>query len=256
MKALIIEDESIIAEELQSKINAIAPDIEVLGVLPSLRRAREWFAANAEPDVLFMDIQLGDGVSFELFETIQLKCPIIFTTAYDDYAIRAFKVNGVDYLLKPIDDGELAKAIEKCRSIIESKTAFPSDINLLIQKLSQPQPATPAYKQKFIVSYRRQWMPVNTKDIACFLKENIHYVFTFSGEKHILDFTTLEEIEELLDPNVFYRANRQCIVHADAIQAVTPHENQKLTLTLKAPLKMQVDISREKAPAFKKWMER
>lgn len=256
MKALIIEDESIIAEELKSKINAIAPDIEVLGIMSSLRRAREWFATNAEPDLLFMDIQLSDGVSFELFETNQLKCPIIFTTAYDDYAIRAFKVNGVDYLLKPIDDDELAKAINKCRNIIESNAHFPSDINLLIQKLSQPQPAMPAYKQKFIVSYRRQWMPINTKDIACFLKENIHYIFTFSGEKHILDFTTLEEIEDLLDPNIFYRANRQCIVHADAIQAVTPHENQKLTLTLKTPLKMQVDISREKAPAFKKWMER
>ncbi|MEO5592985.1 MAG: LytTR family DNA-binding domain-containing protein [Chitinophagaceae bacterium] len=256
MKALIIEDESIIAEELQSKIKSTATDIEVLGILPSLRRAREWFADNEEPDLLFMDIQLGDGVSFELFETNQIKCPVIFTTAYDDYAIRAFKVNGVDYLLKPIDDAELAKAIDKCRNIIESKSAFPADINLLIQKLSQPQPVHPVYKQKFIVSYRRQWMPVNTKDIACFLKENIHYIFTFGGEKHILDFTTLEEIEELLDPNVFYRANRQCIVHADAIQTVTPHENQKLTLTLKAPLKMQVDISREKAPAFKKWMER
>ncbi|MEO5685618.1 MAG: LytTR family DNA-binding domain-containing protein [Chitinophagaceae bacterium] len=256
MKALIIEDESIIAEELRSKIVAVAGDVEILGIMPSLMRAREWFANNEEPDLLFMDIQLGDGVSFELFETNPLKCPVIFTTAYDEFAIRAFKVNGIDYLLKPIDDAELAKAIEKCRHIAESKAVFPVDITLLLQKLSQPEPAQPVYKQKFIVSHRRQWMPVSTKDIACFLKENIHYIFTFSGEKHILDFTTLEEIEELLDPRVFYRANRQCIVHADAIQAVTPHENQKLTLTLKAPLKMQVDISREKAPAFKKWMEK
>ncbi|MEO6315512.1 MAG: LytTR family DNA-binding domain-containing protein [Chitinophagaceae bacterium] len=256
MKALIIEDESIIAEELQNKIKAVAPDVEILGIMPSLRRAREWFANNKEPDLLFMDIQLGDGVSFELFETNDIKCPVIFTTAYDEYAIRAFKVNGVDYLLKPIDNDELLKAIDKCRNIADSKSVFPADINVLIQRLSQPQAAQPAYKQKFIVSHRRQWMPVNTKDIACFLKENIHYIFTFTGEKHILDFTTLEEIEDLLDPNVFYRANRQCIVHADAIQTVTPHENQKLTLTLKAPLKMQVDISREKAPAFKKWMER
>jgi len=256
MKAVIIEDESIIAEELQNKIKAAAPYVEVVALLPGIAQAKKWLSMNAEPDLYFMDIQLGDGVSFELFETNQLKSPVIFTTAYDDYAIRAFKVNGVDYLLKPIDDEELARAIDKCKNIVESKAVFPTDINLLIQKLSQPRAALPVYKQKFIVSYRRQWMPVNTKDIACFFKENIHYIFTFSGEKHILDFTTLEEIEELLDPAVFYRANRQCIVHADAIQSVTPHENQKLTLTLKAPLKMQVDISREKAPAFKKWMER
>ncbi len=256
MKAVIIEDESIIAEELLNKIMAAAPYVQVIATLTGIEQAKKWLAANPEPDLFFMDIQLGDGVSFELFESNQLKSPVIFTTAYDDYAIRAFKVNGVDYLLKPIDDEELARAIDKCKNIMDSKAAFPTDINLLIQKLSQPQPAMPAYKQKFIVSYRRQWMPVNTKDIACFLKDNLHYIFTFTGEKHILDFTTLEEIEELLDPNIFYRANRQCIVHADAIQTVTPHENQKLTLTLKAPLKMQVDISREKAPAFKKWMEK
>ncbi|HTL09693.1 MAG TPA: LytTR family DNA-binding domain-containing protein [Chitinophagaceae bacterium] len=256
MKAVIIEDESIIAEELRNKINAVAPFVEVTAILPGLAQARKWLAAHPQPDLFFMDIQLGDGVSFELFETNQLTSPVIFTTAYDDYAIRAFKVNGVDYLLKPIDDEELSRAILKCKNIVESQASFPADIQQLIQKLSQPQSALPAYKQKFIVSHRRQWMPINTKDIACFLKENIHYLFTFTGEKHILDFTTLEEIEELLDPNVFYRANRQCIVHTDAIQTVTPHENQKLTLTLKAPLKMQVDISREKAPAFKKWMER
>jgi DNA-binding LytR/AlgR family response regulator len=256
MKALIIEDEILIAQELCGKIKNVSDDIEVIEILPSLKTSRKWFMSNAEPDLIFMDIQLSDGVSFELFDRYQLNCPIVFTTAYDEYAIRAFKVNGVDYLLKPVDDEELKKAIDKCRNIVESKTKFPSDIRQLVQKLSQPQSSQSLYKEKFIVNFRHQWIPVNTNDIACFMKENIHYIYTFNGEKHILDFVTMEEIEELLDPRKFYRANRQFIINIDAIQSVMPHENQKLSLTLRAPLKMEVDISREKAPAFKKWFDR
>jgi DNA-binding LytR/AlgR family response regulator len=112
------------------------------------------------------------------------------------------------------------------------------------------------YKEKFIVNVRHQWVPVRTTDIACFMRENLNYLYTFGGERYILDYTTLEEIEELLDPRMFYRANRQFIVHIDSIQSVKPHENQKLGVQLKAPLKLTVDISREKAPAFKKWLDR
>jgi DNA-binding LytR/AlgR family response regulator len=256
MKAVIIEDESLIAQELQCLIKNVSQDVDIVDILPSLKTARKWFMSNAEPDLIFMDIQLSDGVSFELFDAYHLSCPIVFTTAYDEYAIRAFKVNGVDYLLKPIDGEELKKAIDKCRDIVESKTQFPTDIKQLVKKLSQPQAGQSLYKEKFIVNFRHQWIPVNASDIACFMKENIHYIFTFSGEKHILDFTTMEEIEELLDPQKFYRANRQFIVNIDAIKSVMPHENQKLTLSLKAPLKMEVDVSREKAPAFKKWFDR
>jgi DNA-binding LytR/AlgR family response regulator len=256
MKAVIIEDENLIAQELRNKIQSVSDDVDIIEVLPSLKTARRWFMSNAEPDLIFMDIQLSDGVSFELFDAYQLNCPVVFTTAYDEYAVRAFKVNGVDYLLKPIDEEELKKAILKCRNIFESKTQFPSDIKQLVQKLSQPQSSQSLYKEKFIVNFRHQWIPVNAKEIACFMKENIHYIFTFSGEKHILDFTTMEEIEELLDPQKFYRANRQFIVHVDAIQSVMPHENQKLSLTLKPPLKLVIDVSREKAPAFKKWFDR
>ena len=128
MKALILEDESLIAKELQNKIELVANDVNVIEVLPSLKTAKKWFMQNAEPDLIFMDIQLGDGVSFELFDVYKLSCPIIFTTAYDEYALRAFKVNGVDYLLKPVDDEELKKAVDKCRSIVDNKTAVPLDI--------------------------------------------------------------------------------------------------------------------------------
>jgi DNA-binding LytR/AlgR family response regulator len=256
IKAVIVEDESLIARELENKIGLVAPDVQVIEVLPSLKTAKKWFMQNAEPDLLFMDIQLSDGVSFELFDHFQLACPVIFTTAYDEYAIRAFKVNGVDYLLKPVDMVELKNAIGKCRKVIENSTPSAFQIKDLMQVLQHPQSPGSLYKEKFIVSIRNNWIPVQTKDIACFTRDNLNYLFTFSGDKYILDYATLEEVEELLDPRIFYRANRQSIIHTDSIQSVKPHENQKLTITLKAPLKMEVDISREKAPAFKKWFDR
>jgi DNA-binding LytR/AlgR family response regulator len=256
IKAVIIEDESLIARELQSKIAAVAADVKIVQVLPSLKTAKKWFLENAEPDLLFMDIQLSDGVSFELFEHFNLRCPAIFTTAYDEYAIRAFKVNGIDYLLKPIDGEQLATAIDKYRRQAASPAKPPADVQELLRALQQPGNSSPAFKEKFIVSARNNWIPVNTRDVACFLRDNLNYLHTFSGEKYLLDFATLEEVEELLDPRLFYRANRQCIVNIEAIQSVKPHENQKLTLTLKAPAKTEVDISREKAPSFKKWFDR
>jgi len=255
MKAVILEDESLIAKELQNKIMSVADDITVIEILPSLKTAKKWFMQNAEPDLIFMDIQLSDGVSFELFDIYKLNCPVVFTTAYDEYALKAFKVNGVDYLLKPVDEEELKRAIKKCRDIIESKSSMPIDIQQLVKNLKQGN-NQPLYKEKFIVSMRNNWIPVNTKDIACFMRENLNYLFTFNGDKYILDFTTLEEVEELLDPQKFYRANRQYIIHIDAIQSVKPHENAKLTVLLEAPLKFEVDISHEKAPAFKKWFDR
>ncbi|MEZ4935871.1 MAG: LytTR family DNA-binding domain-containing protein [Saprospiraceae bacterium] len=256
INALIIEDEALIARELQSKIAAVADDVKIVDVLPSLKTAKKWFLQNAEPDLLFMDIQLSDGVSFELFEHFDLGCPVIFTTAYDEYALRAFKVNGIDYLLKPIDNEELSAAIGKFRKWAESNTMPPTNFQDLLKTLQLPRSETPIFKEKFVVSVRNIWVPINTKDIAYFLRDGLNYLYTFSGDKYILDHNTLEEVEELLNPQVFYRANRQCIVHIDAIQSVKPHMNQKLTLTLTPPTKMQTDISREKAPAFKKWFDR
>ena len=256
MNAVIIEDENLIARELQYKIASIAPDVKITEVLPSVKTARKWFMENAEPDLVFADIQLSDGVSFEIFERYELKCPVIFTTAYDEYAIKAFKVNGIDYLLKPIDNEDLKNAIDKGREIIASKSQYPRDIQQLLQMMANPRATQTSYKEKFVVKFRHQWLPVLTKDIACFYRDNLNYIITFSGDKHILDFTTLDEVEELLDPKYFYRANRQSIVHINAIQSVKPHENQKLTLTLKSPVKMEQDISREKAPGFKKWFDK
>lgn len=255
MKAIIIEDELLIAKELKYKIAQVAPDVEILEHLTSLKTAKKWFLNNAEPDLIFMDIQLGDGMSFELFEQYTLQCPVIFTTAYDEYAIRAFKVNGFDYLLKPVDEAILRRSLDRCRAMLESKQPKHESLLELARLLQNPSKIS-LFKEKFIASARGQWVPVRTIDIACFMRDQLNYLHTFTGEKYLLDYNTMEEIEELLDPQLFYRANRQCILHVDAIQSVRPHENQKLTVHLKAPLKMEIDISREKAPGFKKWLDR
>ena len=256
MKAIIIEDETLIAKGLKAKIGSVAPDINIVEILPSVKTANRWLMENAEPDIVFADIQLSDGVSFEVFERYELKCPIVFTTAYDEYAIRAFKVNGVDYLLKPVNISDLKKAIDKCRMLFDSTTKFPSSIQELMKVLHDPERNAKLYKEKFIVNMRNNWLPISTKDIACFVRENLNYLYTFSGERYIVDMVTLEEIEELLDPHQYFRTNRQSIVNINAIQSVKPHDNQKLTLTLKAPLKMEQQVSREKAPGFKKWFDR
>lgn len=255
MKAVIIEDEALIARELQDKLNMVATDIDIIEILPSLKTAKKWFMQNAEPDVLFVDVQLSDGVSFDLFDIYQFTCPAIFTTAYDEYALRAFKVNGIDYLLKPVDKDELKKAVDRCRNLLENKKKALPNVQELLQSLKQGN-NNALYKEKFIVSVRNNWIPVNTNDIACFMRENLNYLYTFNNDKYILEYATLEDIEELLDPRKFYRANRQYIIHIDAIQSVKPQENAKLTITLKAPLKLEIDISREKAPLFKKWFDR
>ncbi|MCB0647985.1 MAG: response regulator transcription factor [Saprospiraceae bacterium] len=255
-KIVIIEDESLIAKELQYKLKDIAPDFEVIQTLPSVKTANRWFMENAEPDLIFADIQLGDGVSFEIFKNFQLSCPVIFTTAYDEYALQAFKVNGIDYLLKPIDTDELTSAITKARTILESKSHYPRDLQSLVDIIRQPDVLRQSYKTSFIVQSQKQWIPIQVSDIACFSKDALNFIYTLSGERYVLDFTTLEEVEALLDPHKFFRANRQHIINYDAILKIKPHENQKLTVTLKGPQKLETDISREKAPVFKKWLER
>ena len=257
MKALIIEDEEIIAKVLVNSIRKTDPEIEIIDILPSLKVARKWFGNHAEPDLVFMDIQLSDGVSFDLLEQFRLNCPIIFTTAYDEYAIRAFKVNGVDYLLKPVDEEELKKAIDKCKKIITQQSGNAADIQSLIKQIAQPGMAMGKFKQRFVVNIRNQWMPVAVKDIACFTKEVLNYIYLFNGERYLLDVDTLDEVEEVVDPGQFYRANRQYIINIDAVQSVKPVENSKLLIRLKDPnQKFEIDMSREKAPVFKKWMDR
>ncbi len=256
MTAVIIEDEEMIADLLQQKIAKTGEDITILHVLHSLKSARKWFASNPVPDFMFMDIQLGDGLSFDLLSELDIACPIIFTTAYDEYALKAFSVNGIDYLLKPIKDEELLRSIQKTKKMIEHKTTLPIDVAALMKALTNPA-SSGRYKEKIIVSIRNQWMPVNTKDIACFSREALNYVYLHSGERYSTDYETLDELEAILDPQQFFRANRQFIINIDAMHVAKSLDNGKLLILLKAPNNnLVIEMSRLKNPEFRKWIDR
>ena len=257
MNAIIIEDDKLVAKELAFKIAEIDADIKILDVLPSVKTTLRWLGENAEPDVIFADIQLADGVSFEIFEKFTLSCPIIFTTSYNEYAIKAFKVNGIDYLLKPVEPEDLEKAIQKAKSINKSQSKSPLDINRLVEMLQSGGAAKPTYKEHFLCSHRNAWIPIKTADIAYFNYDSLVFIHTKYNEKYIVDGDTMDEIETMLDPDKFYRVNRQYIVNINSISRVWGLENSKLMLKLKEPYQsVEIDISRQKAPIFKKWLEK
>lgn len=258
MKAVIIEDEHLIAQELKATIQTVSPDIEILTILPDVESSVAWLKSNPQPDLLFMDIKISDGLSFEIFEQVSIQCPVIFCTAYEEYAIKAFKVNGVDYLLKPVQEDDLRAAIQKAKAQHTRSEQLPASglMGLIDFFTQQQQSKKPAYKERFILTSNNRITPIEVKDIALVIKDHLNYFIKFNGEKLIYDYSTLDEIETLLDPDVFFRANRQYIVHINAIKSAKPTGNQKLLLILKEPLKYDIDISREKAPLLRQWLDR
>ncbi|MFN8355333.1 MAG: LytTR family DNA-binding domain-containing protein [Spirosomataceae bacterium] len=252
MKALIIEDESLIAEQLKRMLDDVAPHIEVLDVLPSVKSARRWFMQNAEPDLMFMDIQLSDGISFDLFNYFDIKCPIIFATAYDEYAIKAFKVNGIDYLLKPIDEDDLIRALEKFKAL--QSPQLPSQ---LIQALTNhPAQNSRTYKERIVVQHRNSTVPINIADVRMFYLDEVIFLLTADGQKYIASQETLDEVEDLLNPTEFFRAGRRQIIHINAIDSYKSDSSGKLFVKLKLASAPDVEVSREKAPIFKRWIDK
>jgi DNA-binding LytR/AlgR family response regulator len=249
MKVLVIEDEPLVAKDLLKVIGRVAPDAEVIGMLASVKEAHKWFDANAAPDLVLSDIQLSDGISFEIFESRKLKCPVIFTTAYDEYAIRAFKLNSIDYLLKPIDEKELSAALDKYRALTEAASVS-DQIKVLMSSWGKEQRK---YKERFLSIQRNSMVPVTQQEIGFFHKEELIFIHTMDNEKMIGEHQTLDEVEALIDPSVFFRVNRQYIIHLQTVARVkTTHKG--LTVQLKAPFNFELDISREKATAFKEWL--
>ncbi|OJX52464.1 MAG: DNA-binding response regulator [Flavobacterium sp. 38-13] len=246
---LILEDEKLNSERLLRLLSRIRPDIKIAGIMSSVAKAVDWLTENECPDLILMDIQLADGLSFEVFNRVEVKCPVIFTTAYDEYAVKAFKYNSVDYLLKPIDKDELEAALAK----FEQTSRAPQLPHALVEGLlARMQPKE--YRTRFLLPYRDAYRKINVEEIAFFYSHlNISYAYLFNGEKVVVP-QTLEALEQELEPRNFFRVNRQYIVQANSIEQVQNYFNGKLKLKIKnAP--EEVIISRTKAPLFKEWLD-
>jgi DNA-binding LytR/AlgR family response regulator len=249
MNILIIEDEPWAARDLENLIRKLEPEVNLLPTISSVRGAKKWLTENPPPSLIMSDIQLSDGISFEIFEQLNLQCPIIFTTAYNDYAIRAFKLNSIDYLLKPISEKELQAALEKYRSL-RPGTLLEEQVRSLVSNWGQ---TYKTYKERFLALHRNALVPVVVSEIGFFHKEELIYVHTLGGEKYISEHHTMDEIESLVNPELFFRVNRQYLIQINAVDSVKS-THKGLSVRLKPPLQATLDISREKAAAFKKWL--
>ncbi|RKS53343.1 LytTR family two component transcriptional regulator [Gillisia mitskevichiae] len=251
MQVVIIEDEKPSARRLNRMLKGL--ELEVIVMLHSVNDAVEWFKNNEHPELIFLDIQLSDGLSFEIFEKVEIKSAIIFTTAYDEYALKAFKLNSVDYLLKPIDDEELEEAVQKYASNSAKKS--PSFISAEdIQKMFQ-QPSPKEYKKRFTIQVGQHLKIFEVNDICCFYSENKGtYLHTNNDRSYLLDLS-LEKLEQDLDPNKFFKISRKFIVNLNAIKDIVSYSNLRLEVKLECFNKHQLIVSRERVKLFKEWLE-
>lgn len=255
MKILLIEDEPLVAKNLENLVKQLEPNAVLLATIGSVKESLDWFKTNAEPDLILSDIQLSDGVSFDIFQEIQPQCPIIFTTAYDEYAIRAFKLNSIDYLLKPIDKDELRSAFEKFNKLSNStNNRFQEQLSHLLIDLEN-RSTSPKFKTRFTAHFQRNIVAVTTERIACFYRDEVIWIQTTENQRLITDYNSLDEIEELLNPEGFFRANRQFIVNKDTIESYRTHFTGKIELKLVVTTKDEVVVSKEKAHQFRGWFE-
>ncbi len=252
MKILIIEDEKHNASRLQRLLTEISPEFEIEGVLETVRESVSWLEKKAAPDVILMDIRLSDGLSFDIFDKVDVVSPVIFTTSYDEYAVRAFKVNSIDYLLKPIEKEELEAALEKVD--IERKKGVPSlELEQLLHLFREK---SPVFRKRFLLPRANGYKTLTVGEIGyIFTEQKITYLVTRDGNSEILG-QTMDELEDELDPDVFFRANRQFIIHIDNVGMIQNDINGKLKVVLKHDHTIEIIVSREKAPLLKKWLDR
>lgn len=247
-KILIIEDEKPNADRLKRLISALRPEAQILAVIESVAETVSWLRQHDAPDLMIMDVRLADGLSFDIFESVELRCPVIFTTAYDEYAVRAFKFNSIDYLLKPVEKDELETAFEK----LESKQQINplASVEGLLNFVQRTD-----YRNRFLLPFRDGYKTVLVADVEYFYSEQkISRAHLLDGKEEILP-QTMEELEQQLDPKLFFRANRQYIVHIDAIQQLYNYFNGKLKIILRKSPDTEIIVSREKAALLKNWMD-
>ncbi|MCB0667621.1 MAG: response regulator transcription factor [Saprospiraceae bacterium] len=251
MKILIIEDEDLAVRKLQKILQSIEPSMEIIGVTDSIQSSVEWLTNQSKPDLIFMDIELADGQSFEIFNLIEVSSPVIFVTSYDEFALRAFKVNSVDYLLKPIQKDELKAALDKYRKL--QVTQSNGNLENLIRDL-QTKLQTRDYRNRFLVKYLQKLISIEVSDIAYFYSEGrINFFKTFDNKRYLIDYL-LEDLEDMLDPKSFFRISRSFIISIECVDKIEEYFGSRLILQLKPAFDKEAIVSREKVSEFKKWM--
>lgn len=249
MKVLIIEDEQPAANKLIRLLKEIDANIEIIEVIGSVEQSVNWLASHCSPELIFMDIQLEDGISFEIFENYKIDTPVIFTTAYDAYALKAFKVNSVDYLLKPISFDDLKMAIDKFKAFHKPTMNYPH-LQAIIDQL---QPKT---KERFLIKIGEHYTSVQTRSISCFyILERSTFILTDKGKSYPIDHS-LDKIEQLVDPKYFLRVNRNCIVNFAAIHDIISYSSSRLKIVINQMDHEDILVSRERVAGFKEWMDR
>ncbi len=251
MNVIIIEDEKPAARRLNRLLADL--NVEVSTMLHSVEESIEWFQNNPHPDLIFLDIQLSDGLSFEIFDMIEVKSAIIFTTAFDEYALQAFKLNSIDYLLKPIDDEELESAVKKYQDFKPENQKISVDFNDIKKLLTNP--LEREYKKRFTVKVGQHLKIINADEVECFYSENKGtYAATSDGRNYLLD-TTLEQLEEELSPKVFFRISRKFYVNINHINDIISYTNSRLQIKLNRYNEQEIIVSRERVRDFKLWLE-
>jgi two-component system LytT family response regulator len=254
MNVVIIEDEHLSAERISSLLQQSDPGIRVLATLDSVSSAVQWFRRHEKPDLVIMDIQLADGLSFEIFNQVKVESPVIFTTAYQEYAIRAFKVNSVDYLLKPVTEEDLRSALSKYRNYFSGEKDYTPMGRELIENIRQM--ISRPYKSRFMVKVGDRIKSVDVKDILYFYSfQKGTYLHTAENRDYVIDFT-LDALADLLDPDRFFRINRRYIISHESIKDMVTLSGTKLKVLLKHSDDQDVFVSRDRLPDFREWLDR
>jgi len=247
MKILILEDEIPAQMQIKRLLAKRYPDYEVLATLGSVVSAAEWLKGH-EVDIIFMDVELSDGICFELFNMVNINSSVIITTAYESYALEAFRVNSIDYLLKPLEEKAFVKAVDRCVKMKENFTYSQEVVSKIIT-------SSKVYKQRFTVRLGTQIFVVNINDVAYFYAENKSTYIVTKDKKTLLTDLSLEAIEEQLNPDTFFKLSRSCIASITSIDHITKHFNSRLKVQLNPPLKEEIFVSRARVPVFMDWLE-